>query len=64
MYYAYICVYMKRESPLSDPNKLITDDEERQQRSLNFTTGGSYTHVCGRVRGYQGNNIVAFYPHG
>ena len=40
-----------------------TTDEGPQQRSLNFTTGGSYTHVCGRVRGYQGNNIVAFFHH-
>ena len=40
-----------------------TTDEGQQQRSLNFTTGGSYTHVCGRVRGYQGNNIVAFLHH-
>jgi hypothetical protein len=33
----------------------------QQQRSLNFTTGGSYTHVCGRVRGYQVGATLAFY---
>ena len=35
----------------------------QQQRSLNFTTGGSYTHVCGRVRGYQVHATLAFYRH-
>ena len=38
--------------------------EGQQQTSLNFTTGGSYTHVCGRVRGYQGANSYGFYHHG
>ena len=41
-----------------------TTDEGRQQRSLKFSTGGSYTHVCGRVRGYHGGPTVAFYHHG
>ena len=41
-----------------------TTDEGQQQTSLNFTTGGSYIHVCGRVRGYQGDNVVAFFHHG
>ena len=31
--------------------------------SLKFTTGGSYTNVCGRVRGYSGWSVYAFYPY-
>ena len=38
-----------------------TTYEGRRQISLNFTTGGSYTHVCGRVRGYQVGATLAFY---
>ena len=44
-----------------------TTDEGRQQRSLNFTTGGSYTQVCGRVRGYvrfQAGGFVHYAFHG
>ena len=32
--------------------------------SLNFSTGGEYTNICGRVRGYQYFHGVAFYHHG
>ena len=32
--------------------------------SLNFSTGGEYTNICGRVRGYQYYYTVAFYHHG
>ena len=31
--------------------------------SLKFATGGSYTNVCGRVRGYSGFNAFAFRPY-
>ena len=31
--------------------------------SLKFPTGGSYTNVCGRVRGYSGWNLYAFQPY-
>ena len=33
----------------------------RGQLSLKFPTGGSYTNVCGRVRGYSGWNVFAFH---
>ena len=32
--------------------------------SLNFSTGGEYTNICGRVRGYVYYVSVAFYHHG
>ena len=31
--------------------------------SMNFSTGGSYTNVCGRVRGYEYYTTGAFYSH-
>ena len=40
-----------------------TTNGQRSLLSLNFTTGGSYTNVCGRVRGYSGWNVYAFYPY-
>ena len=33
------------------------------QLSLKYPTGGSYTNVCGRVRGYSSWNIFAFYRY-
>ena len=35
----------------------------RSLLSLKFPTGGSYTNVCGRVRGYSGWNVLAFNPY-
>ena len=40
-----------------------TTNGKRSQLSLKFPTGGSYTNVCGRVRGYSGFNAFAFYPY-
>ena len=40
-----------------------TTNGESSQLSLNFRTGGSYTNVCGRVRGYSGFNVFAFFPY-
>jgi hypothetical protein len=40
-----------------------TTNGQRSLLSLKFPTGGSYTNVCGRVRGYSGWNALAFNPY-
>ena len=37
-----------------------TPPGQRLRISMKFPTGGSYTNVCGRVRGYQYGDIIAF----
>ena len=41
-----------------------TPSEGPVRISLNFSTGGEYTNICGIVRGYQYYYAVAFYHHG
>ena len=40
-----------------------TINGEKSLLSLKFPTRGSYTNVCGRVRGYSGWNALAFNPY-
>ena len=40
-----------------------TTNGTRSELSLKFPTGGNYTNVCGRVRGYSGWNVYAFFPY-
>ena len=40
-----------------------TTKGQRSQLSLKFSTGGNYTNVCGRVRGYSGGKVLAFHPY-